>query len=348
MRASKPGRSGARVLLGARREARWSPPSPSTRASSILAILDVPMACQPEHTPATCCCIEETPCFFPFTPTLVPCQHTAKSRRQRATMSRDAKLVAVTYAGGRKWTEWHKMRVVFQDFAGMDEKHGEYVRSDVMVCHGYEWQVRVYPREDNLNHPEEFVAVYLCSLSANGENPITAEFTLDSLMEGPLPPQSQVEKYTFKERNQCCGYDNFLFALLFLILRRQVLVDGNLTIELDIRVAVDKLPTWSPPNTVCADMLKLLESADGESADVVFEIRKGTEAKETELFHSHGAILMARAPALAALSEGYNERTPIPIPDHVEPDIFRMVLRFCVRRRDSRSMRPPRQCPHYN
>ena len=87
---------------------------------------------------------------------------------------------------------------------------------------------------------------------------------------------------------------------------------------------------WKPSNTVCVDMLKMLDSADGDNSDVVFQIGKGRKTKKKkgkELFHAHRNIIFARAPILASLTEGIEDGTPIPIED-VDPAIFRKLLRF--------------------
>jgi len=87
---------------------------------------------------------------------------------------------------------------------------------------------------------------------------------------------------------------------------------------------------WEPSNTLSADMLKMIDSADASNSDVVFQIGKGRKTKKKkgkELFHAHRNIILARAPILASLTEDIEDGTPIPVED-VDPGIFRMLLRF--------------------
>jgi hypothetical protein len=65
--------------------------------------------------------------------------------------------------------------------------------------------------------------------------------------------------------------ENFLHRAKVLDLSKCILVDGNLTVEVDIQVYKDKSPSWEPTKTLHLDMIKLLESAD-QSGDVTFEV----------------------------------------------------------------------------
>ena len=87
---------------------------------------------------------------------------------------------------------------------------------------------------------------------------------------------------------------------------------------------------WKPSNSLSADMLKMIDSADGDNSDVVFQIGKGRKTKKKkgkQLFHAHRNIISARAPTLAILTEDIEDGTPIVLED-IDPDIFRKLLRF--------------------
>jgi hypothetical protein len=96
------------------------------------------------------------------------------------------------------------------------------------------------------------------------------------------------------------------------------LLDGNLTVEVDIQLYVVKLPAFRPKATLDVDMIKLLESA--KYSDVMFQVG-------TEKFSAHRNILDARAPELAAVTVGCSPDTPIHI-QGVKPSAFRSLLRF--------------------
>jgi hypothetical protein len=130
-----------------------------------------------------------------------------------------------------------------------------------------------------------------------------------------------------------CGYRDYAKREDVLKASKNYLVDGNLTVEVDIQVLLDKPPIWTPTNTVCSDMLEILDSADAENADVLFEIGDDDKATtrsrkdESQSFYAHKLILSKRAPALAALADDCGPGTAIPISD-ILPDLFRMLLRF--------------------
>ena len=100
---------------------------------------------------------------------------------------------------------------------------------------------------------------------------------------------------------------------------------------------LDKPPTWTPTNTISSDMLKLLDTAGSDNADVSFVAeldvktaeQSGKSGKPTvsRIFYAHRNILSVRCPTLAALAEDCSPGTPIPIED-VDPDMFRTLLRF--------------------
>lgn len=127
------------------------------------------------------------------------------------------------------------------------------------------------------------------------------------------------------------------------------LVKGALVVEIEISVALEK-KCWDalkedPTGTgvdqglvvglkkeikakkpLSADMLKLLETADVATSDVLFEVGGG-KAEEKQTFHAHRLILSARCPTLNALVETRGAGSQVSIED-TEPAMFRKLLRF--------------------
>ena len=157
-------------------------------------------------------------------------------------MSGNAKLIAVGYGGvgpvDLTWSEWHKMRVVFHDFASMQEKHEEFIDSSTMECHGYEWCLCLYPRGDKKSNKDtEHVSLYLYNESASisPENPITATF----ILRVPSADYSASSNtYTFKKLD---GFGNRDFVRRSLVLdpsRRFLGTSQDLKVLMDCPVAV--------------------------------------------------------------------------------------------------------------
>ena len=126
----------------------------------------------------------------------------------------------------------------------------------------------------------------------------------------------------FSRQDDIWGFDDYAKREDVLGPFMNYLVDGNLTVEVDIQVMLDKPPAWTPTNTLSPDMLAFLDATD--NADVSFEVASEDGKK---CLHAHGQILAARCPALASLAEDCDPDTPIPIGD-VQADVFRMLLRF--------------------
>jgi hypothetical protein len=120
------------------------------------------------------------------------------------------------------------------------------------------------------------------------------------------------------------GYNNYATREDVLNMSNNYLVNGNLTVEVDIQVMLDKPPAWTPTNTVCSDMLAFFDASDADNTDVTFEIASNDE---NTLLYAHGPILAARCPTLAELAEDCDTDAPVPIED-VQAEVFRMLLRF--------------------
>jgi hypothetical protein len=114
------------------------------------------------------------------------------------------------------------------------------------------------------------------------------------------------------------GWTDFLPRARVLDPSKGFLVDGKLTIEVDIQVYKDESPFWEPKSELNVDFMKVLESA--KHSDVKYQVGP-------EEFSAHRGILEARAPVLAALVEDCPPGTPIPI-HGIKPSVFRSLLQF--------------------
>eukprot|EP00562_Extubocellulus_spinifer_P000666 CAMPEP_0178474786 /NCGR_PEP_ID=MMETSP0696-20121128/2779_1 /TAXON_ID=265572 /ORGANISM="Extubocellulus spinifer, Strain CCMP396" /LENGTH=403 /DNA_ID=CAMNT_0020102045 /DNA_START=30 /DNA_END=1242 /DNA_ORIENTATION=- len=240
--------------------------------------------------------------------------------------SRDTKIVAVSHVGGKDQgdSEWHTIRAVFHNFADLPHHRGERVDSSTMECHGHVWTVTLYPRGTPESKDDDQVAIFLgCVSPVKGMVEVKANYRIRIPSSGKSFRSRQ--KRVFGPRKSL-GWKDFANRSEVLGDQSGFLVDGNLTVEVDIQVAQDRLPTWTPSIDVASDWMKLLDSATSETADVLF--LAGGEGKEREI-HAHSLVLRARAPDLAALADEYDQGTQIPIED-VDPDIFSTfyIVRF--------------------
>ena len=240
------------------------------------------------------------------------------------------------HVGGQEQveSEWKTIRAVFHNFASLPSKRGDVTRSPVLECHGFKWKVVIIPGGDtNSKEDEVYLSIFLKALSCSSTKKIKAKSIFRIPSAGTSKGGGTWDIFGANEF-QMWGQRDYKLRSLVLKPSNNFLVGGNLTVEVDIQVMLDKLPTWTPTNTVCSDMLKLLESADAdENADLVFEIGDSDKAKtrskqgDHQAFRAHKAILSIRCPTLALLADGCDSESPITIED-VHPDIFRMLLRF--------------------
>lgn len=128
------------------------------------------------------------------------------------------------------------------------------------------------------------------------------------------------------------GCNRFADRAAILDPRNGFLVNGSLTLEIDICVLQPERRIWTPTDAtaakeVCSDLLKILDDADPNNADITFAVDGKEGEGGQEMFYAHRVILTTRSPTLAGLADESEHSTPIPIKD-VRPSIFRMVLRF--------------------
>jgi hypothetical protein len=240
-------------------------------------------------------------------------------------------LVAVDHVGGEQQhqvvvrrqvlSETHTIRLVFHDFENIPHNNPRILtKSSALLCHGYQWRLELYPGggvQSNTN------SVYTSSLALCCVSVESADCQVKAKVTVRLVPLRN--DFLFDREHIFCNGESSCRPIRC-IARANVLnpdlgflVDGNLTIEVDIQVYKDESPFWGPKNELHLDMLGLLESAK-ESGDVKFQVGP-------EEFLAHRPILEVRAPELAALTKDYPSDTPIPIHD-IKPSAFRSLLRF--------------------
>ena len=240
-------------------------------------------------------------------------------------------LVDVGHVNGKDQypSEWKRIRVVFHNFESLPAERGDSVKSPILECHGVKWQVKLFPGGGGKSSKEEaYISLFLHCLSVD-------EMVVKSASVIRIPSSGHKKKSkSFKSYEKGGkGYADFIKRKDVLDVSNDHLVNGDLIIEVDIQVMRDKPPSWTPTNTLSMDMLKLLDAADADSADITFEIGDGDGTKtrsrqgDHQLFYAHKTILSARSPALSSLADDFTSGAPIPITD-VHPDLFRMLLRF--------------------
>ena len=225
-------------------------------------------------------------------------------------------------------SEWKTIRAVFPNFADLPSERGVSTDSPNLKCHGFEWRIELFPGGHSTSSEEDvFVSLFLRSVSCTNTNKIRARSSFRVPSAGSTEFDEPFNIYAPRvvvDEGPSWGNITYVKREDILDPSRNYLVDGNLTVEVDIKVMLNEPTTWMPSNTVCSDMLKILDVADAENADITFEVGSG-DCKE--LLYAHGLILTTRCPTLASLAEDCDPDTPIPIGD-VQADVFRMLLRF--------------------
>jgi len=242
-------------------------------------------------------------------------------------MSGRYEIVDEDHVGGREGvaSEWKTIRAVFHNFAFLPSKRGVHTESKVLKCHGLEWQIELYPGgHPNSSEDDVFVLIYLSCQSCTDTNKIKANFRTRIPSAGKAK-EGGFDIYSTNDipsESLDWGMGDLVKREDVLDISKNYLVDGNLTVEVDIQVMLDKPLAWTPTNTVCSDMLAFFDAADADSTDISFEI---CSEEENALLYAHGPILAARCPSLASLAEECGPDASIPIVD-VQADVFRMIL----------------------
>ena len=231
--------------------------------------------------------------------------------------------------GGREHfpSEWKTIRAVFHNFSDLPSERHSIVDSPVLKCHRLEWQIRLFPVGHG-NSNVGYICLNLWSKSCTETSKIKAksriripsagwtkddgqQFNIFSTTNAANEESAWRQSGYVRRQDVLAAYGNYL-------------VDGNLTVEVDIQVMLDKPPVWIPTNDISADMLALFDAADSNNTDISFEI---CSEDENTLLYAHSPILAARGPSLASLAEDCGPDAPIPIGD-VRADVFRMLLRY--------------------
>ena len=237
-------------------------------------------------------------------------------------MSSGYEVVDETIVGGNEQvpSEWKTIRATFRNFAELPSERGDKTESSILECHGLEWTIQLYPGVFSENDARS--SVFLCSKSCSERKNIMVEIRIRIPSAGET--MRFQEKFVDHSTEKPSKGGRFAERSDILDPRKNYLVNGDLTVEIDLRVMLDKLPTWTPTNTLSLDMLKLLEAEHDDDFDITFQVG----ADDTKEFHAHRTILKVRAPLLADFVADYpDSSTNIPIKD-VKPEVFRMLLRF--------------------
>ena len=169
-------------------------------------------------------------------------------------------------------SEWKTIRAVFTNFAGLSSEPGVRTLSPVLRCHGLEWVIELCPggRQSVSSEEDVPVSLRLGSMSCTKTNKIRAKKRIRIPSAGVAKGGERLDIFSLKNAAgefQFRGLSDFVKRKDVLKTSKNYLVGGNLTVEVDIQV-LDKPPVWTPTNTVCSDMLKILDTADAETADV--------------------------------------------------------------------------------
>jgi hypothetical protein len=240
-------------------------------------------------------------------------------------------LVAVDHVGGEQQvvgreqvlSEMHTIRVVFHDFANLPNNRGVLTKSAVMICHGYQWKLLLFPGgsiKSNISTVHLSFGLQ-CVSAQSGDCEVKGKYAFRIPSANYSRNIWVNEQHIFSKDSFCFGYSNFLLRSDVLDLSNGFLVDGNLIIEVDIQVYRDEssLLIFRPKTTLPLDMIKFLESAN-QSGEVKLQVGP-------EEFSALRGILEARAPELAALAKDYPSDTLIHI-QGIKPSTFRSFLRF--------------------
>ena len=237
------------------------------------------------------------------------------------------KVVPTTHVNGSnmKWTKWERIRAVFQNFADLPSAARACVESPVLECHRHKWQISLWSGGDNAV-TSQTISLYLHHLT-----PTRVRTEVSMRISSKVQDWTQFLVFCTKQKGW--GVKNFFKRSDILDPSKGILSNGNLTVDVSIRVMVSDDQIWSPSDSgVSQDMIKLLEEAgdvDANDGVVAFEVGANDAAsgQKEVVFYAHRILLVARCPILATMTEGFSRHTPFPLRD-VDPEMFHMLLRF--------------------
>jgi len=183
------------------------------------------------------------------------------------------------------FTEPRLLRFRLHGFEALPHEVGKGSFTPSIECFGYKWNLQVYPGGMKDEH-EGKVSVLLF---VDDEATPSAKFTLRVLKsDGTV---FDTGDFTHKYET---GYGHGAYFLERTSFIEHCLVDGTLTVEVDLQVRSNAPQLWEPKTSIVSDLVGMLES--GKKADVTFVLGK-------ERIVAHRLILAMRAPTLAALCD---------------------------------------------
>jgi hypothetical protein len=167
------------------------------------------------------------------------------------------KIVANTQVGTpRSLSEIHVVVTTFHGFEDLSHEVGESTCSPEMLCHGHTWRTIVCPgssKTDNENEP--YISIFLRHKGGSAVK-LTSTIRIGSIKKKGNNLTMMGEESQGKSK---------------LLLRRGVLeldpakgflVNGALTVEVDIQVYTDAPPIYIPPKRLRLNMEESLASAN--------------------------------------------------------------------------------------
>jgi hypothetical protein len=204
------------------------------------------------------------------------------------------------------YTGAKRIRFLLHGFAELPHGVQHYSATSSIECYGYEWYLEVCPggAEDEY---EGKVAVFLCFGTEDCKTP-SHTFTIRVL-------KSDGTVFDTEDCDSTAEYADFGERTTVI---EHCLVDGTLTIEVDLQVRSKALQLWAPKTRIGSDLARLLES--GTDADVTFVLGKTRIA-------AHRGIIAMRAQTLYALCDDANDNGEVEIAG-VDVETFKAVLIF--------------------
>eukprot|EP00542_Grammatophora_oceanica_P009515 CAMPEP_0194031694 /NCGR_PEP_ID=MMETSP0009_2-20130614/4802_1 /TAXON_ID=210454 /ORGANISM="Grammatophora oceanica, Strain CCMP 410" /LENGTH=387 /DNA_ID=CAMNT_0038671917 /DNA_START=83 /DNA_END=1249 /DNA_ORIENTATION=+ len=230
------------------------------------------------------------------------------------------KNVVGTVDIGRKkiLSEELTIRFDIHQFELLPSKRGLVTRSSNIECHGSSWSLIVCPGGAMESEEDE---IHVCLYIKNDAVP-KSEGEVEAKYRFRVG--SKVSKYssvrTFTKTSNTWGYLNFLRRSDVLDPSNGFLVNGTLTVEVDLQVYQEKPPTWVPKRTQTTKDIMLRMFHSPKLTDVVFSVAG-------QKFEAHRIVVSITAPALYDLAAEATSDEDVEIPD-MKPAVFRSLLRF--------------------
>ena len=207
--------------------------------------------------------------------------------------------------------ELSEKKTIMLTIRGFPDLPDEVVRSPLLWCHGFQWNVDFYPHGGAISKEKRggpFFSVYLTSHNADS---IHAKATFHVGQSSSA----------MKTRNFCRSSRSWGKPSLWT--REHVLSecddDGTLIITVDVQVDVQALKCWKPTGDVKARLTKLYESKAG--ADVTYNL-SGIKIV------AHKCILGMQESNLLTLVDDSSPTDSEVTIDGADPALFQTMIRF--------------------